>query len=72
MDTPKLITVGVIADELGVRPERIRRILSSRKHISPTAYAGHVRLFTSDVIALIRHELNAIDARKAARKGVRS
>ena len=69
---PKLVTVGVIAFELGVPVDRVSRILRSRPHIKPRAYAGHTRLFDNNAIALIRHELNAIDARKAARKGVRS
>ncbi len=69
---PKLITIGVIAEAVGASPDRIRRILQTRSHIRPAAYAGHTRLFTSNAIAQIRHELNAIDARKAAGKGVKS
>lgn len=61
---PKLITVGVIADTLGVTPDRVSRILQTRKHIQPTAYAGNTRLFTSNVIAQVRYELNAIDAKR--------
>ena len=68
-DAPKLITVGVIAEALGTSVERVTRVLRSRQYIRPAAYAGHVRLFTSDAIAQVRHELNAIDARRAG--GVR-
>jgi len=62
---PQLITVGVIAEAVGTTSERVRRLLRSRLYIRPAAYAGHVRLFTSDAIAHVRRELNAIDARRA-------
>lgn len=62
---PKLVTVGVIATELGVPIDRVCRILRSRPHIKPRAYAGNVRLFDNAAIAQVRHELNAIDARRA-------
>ena len=68
---PRLITVGVIADILNVTPDRVRRVLQTRKHIQPSAYAGQARLFTSDAIAQVRHELNAIDARRNFPRGVR-
>ena len=64
-EAPKLITVGVMADATGVTPNRIQRILQTRPHIRPVAYAGNVRLFTSTAIALVRHEINRIDARRA-------
>lgn len=62
---PKLVTVGVIAGELGVSVDRVCRILRTRPHIKPRAYAGNVRLFDNAAIAQVRHELNAIDARRA-------
>lgn len=62
---PKLVTVGVIAAELGVPVDRVSRILRARPQINPSAYAGNVRLFDNAAIAQIRHELNAIDARRA-------
>ena len=61
---PRLITIGVIAEELGETTERIDRVIRTRPHIKPAAFAGNVRLFTSDAIAQIRHELTAIDARR--------
>lgn len=61
---PSLITVGVIAEEVGTTPERVRRLLNSRKHIRPAAYAGQTRLFTSEAITQVRDELNQIDARR--------
>ena len=69
--TPRLVTVGVIASELGVPVARVCRILRTRLHIKPLAYAGNVRLFDNATIAHVRHELNAIDARSAkASEGV--
>jgi len=69
---PKLVTVGVLAAELGVPVDRICRILRSRPHIRPRAYAGNVRLFDNEAFSQIRHELDRIDARrKGVRQGVR-
>ena len=62
---PKLVTVGVIAAELGIPVDRVCRILRARPHIKPRAYAGNTRLFDKAAIARVRHELNAIDARRA-------
>lgn len=67
---PKLITVGVIAEELRVPIHRVTRILATRQHIQPSALAGNVRLYKRDAIAQVRHELSAIDARRHARQGV--
>lgn len=64
MIPPKLITVGVIAETLDVNPDRVRRILRTRRHILPAAYAGNTRLFTSEAISQIRRELDGIDARR--------
>ncbi len=64
-EPPKLVTVGVIAAELGMPVERVCRVLRARPHITPSAYAGYVRLFDNAAIAQVRHELNAIDARRA-------
>lgn len=62
---PRLVTVGVIAAELSVSVDRVSRVLRSRRHIKPTAFAGNVRLFANDAIAQVRHELHEIDARRA-------
>ena len=61
---PRLRTPGVIAEELGVSLSRVQYILRTRKHIKPTATAGRFRLYDRRVIAMIRHELHAIDARR--------
>ncbi len=66
---PKLITPGVISDRVGAPIHRVLHILSTRDHIRPSAYAGNVRLYDSDAVAEVRHELNAIDARRQIRGG---
>lgn len=62
---PQLITVGVLAQALGIPVDRVSRILRNRPHIRPRAYAGNVRLFDSEAIAQVRYEINRIDARRA-------
>ena len=62
---PKLVTVGVIAAELGVPVDRVCRILRARPHIEPRAYAGNVRLFDNATIAQVRQELSALEAHRA-------
>lgn len=64
-----LITSGSIVRNLGEPWHRVRRILETRPDIRPVAYAGRTRLYTKHTIARVRHELKAIDARRAARTG---
>lgn len=66
---PHLNTPGVIARELKVPLHRVLYILRTRKHIAPRAIAGKLRLFDERAVALIRHELNAMDARRSDREG---
>jgi hypothetical protein len=61
---PRLRTTGVIAAEIGESVSRVLYILRTRDHIRPTAVAGRFRLYDRDAVAMIRHELNAIDARR--------
>lgn len=61
---PKLRTVGIIARELGEPLHRVLHVLRTRRHIQPSARAGTLRLFDRAAVAMIRHELNAIDARR--------
>ncbi len=63
-DPPKLITPGVIAEELGKSLHRVLWVLATRKHIKPLARAGTIRLYDRCAVAMVRHELNAIDARR--------
>lgn len=61
---PSLLTPGRLAAELGVPLHRVLHILRTRDHIRPRARAGRLRLYSRDTLALLRHELNAIDARR--------
>jgi hypothetical protein len=67
--TPKLITPGVIAQELHEPLHRVLNVLATRQHITPAARAGTLRLYDRKAVAMVRHELNAIDAR-LCRQGV--
>jgi hypothetical protein len=66
---PKLVTVGVIAAELGVSVDRVARILRARPHIQPKAYAGNIRLFDNETVSQVRYEMNTINARRGMRGG---
>lgn len=59
---PGLITAGVIAHELRQPIHGIYYVLATRQHIRPKARAGTLRLYDRDALAMVRHELNAIDA----------
>ena len=60
----RLRTPGVLAADLDVPLHRVQYVLRSRAHITPSARAGRLRLYDREAVALIRHELNAIDARR--------
>ncbi len=60
---PFLDTSGRVAAKLGVPVHRVQYVLKSRQ-IVPSAFAGRLRLFNRAAVARIRHELNAIDARR--------
>ena len=66
--TPKLITPGVIAHELRQPLHRVLNVLSTRLHIQPAARAGTLRLYDRKAVAMVRHELNAIDARRCGQE----
>ncbi len=66
---PRLTTAGVIATELRVPLHRVLHVLATRQHIRPSARAGTLRLYDRRAVAMVRHELNAIDARRC-QKGV--
>jgi hypothetical protein len=61
---PTLITPGVIAIKLGAPLHRVLHVLSTRPHIKPSARAGILRLYDRKAVAMVRHELNAIEARR--------
>lgn len=64
---PTLITTGVIAHELGEPLHRILHVLKTRKEIYPAARAGTLRLYDRAAVARVRHEINAMDARRGRR-----
>lgn len=66
-EPPKLITSGAIAAELHEPLHRVLRVLATRKHIRPAAFAGTLRLYSRTAIAMVRYELNAIDAHRCRR-----
>lgn len=65
---PRLRTPGVIAQELGETVHRVQYVLRTRSHIKPAALAGRLRLYDLQAVAMVRYELNAIDARRARRE----
>jgi hypothetical protein len=69
---PQLITAGVIAAELHEPLHRVLNVLATRAHIQPAARAGTLRLYDRRAVAQVRHELNAIDARRCRRAEVLS
>lgn len=66
---PQLITAGVIAAELHEPLHRVQNVLATRQHIRAAARAGTLRLYDRQAVAMVRHELNAIDGRRC-RKAV--
>jgi hypothetical protein len=66
---PKLITPGVIAARLGQPLHRVLNVLAARRHIRPAARAGTLRLYHDQAVAMVRHELNTIDARRGVACG---
>jgi hypothetical protein len=69
--TPRLITPGIIAAELGEPLHRVLRVLATRPHIRPAARAGTLRLYDCRAVAMVRHELHAIDARRSHKEASR-
>ncbi|MFM9962867.1 MAG: hypothetical protein ACKV2Q_16780 [Planctomycetaceae bacterium] len=61
---PRLLSPGIIARELKVPLHRVLNVLATRQHIRPLARAGIIRLYERAAIAMVRQELNAIDARR--------
>jgi hypothetical protein len=61
---PRLVTAGVIAAELCEPLHRVLHVLATRRHIRPSARAGTLRLYDRRAMALVRAEINTIDARR--------
>lgn len=62
---PRLRTPGIIARELGESLQRVQYVLRTRPHIKPAALAGRLRLYDRQAVAMVRHEINAMEARRA-------
>jgi hypothetical protein len=62
-----LLTSGAIARLLRQPLRRVLNILATRPHIQSVGRAGVLRLYDAQVVAMVRHELNAIDARRCRR-----
>jgi hypothetical protein len=54
---------------LGEPLHRVLNVLGTRPHIRPAARAGTLRLYDKAAVAMVRHELGAIDARRPAQRG---
>ena len=60
---PQFLTAGRIARKLDTPLHRVLRVLRTREHIRPIGRCGNTRVFDQAALAMIRHELHAIDAR---------
>lgn len=58
---PRLLTPGVIADELDEPLHRVLHILATRSHIKPRARAGILRLYDRQAVGMVREALRSID-----------
>ncbi len=67
---PILTTAETIAAELGVSLRRVQRVLAARPHIRPAALAGTTLVYHRSSVAMVRHELNALDARREGSRHV--
>lgn len=47
---------------------RVQDVLATRRHIIPAARAGILRLYDRKALSMVRHAINAIDARKSGRE----
>jgi hypothetical protein len=48
----------------------VLHVLNTRQHIRPAARAGTLRLYDRQAVAMVRYELNAIDAKRCRRPEV--
>lgn len=65
---PRLITAGVIAADLRVPLHRVQHVLATRPRIRPSARAGTLWLYDRHAVAMVRYELNLIDARRCRKE----
>lgn len=58
-DPPRLLTVGLIAEQLSVPVHRVVYVLKTRRWIKPSAYAAGLRLYDRESLEAIRLQLEA-------------
>ena len=63
---PRLLTVTLIAERLGVPLQRVQNVIANRPHIRPRALAGNTRIYDAEALAMLRHEISKQDAQRAA------
>ena len=63
-EVPALLTVGVLAQELGVPVSKISYVLQSRPNLQECARAGTLRLFDRATAGKIGEELQLIEQRR--------
>lgn len=63
MEMETLLTVGQVARELSCPIWRVQYLLRARD-IKPTCRVGVLRLFQTDVVDVLRQELNVIKQRR--------
>jgi hypothetical protein len=61
--TTRLMTAGLIANQLGEPLHRVQRVLATRD-IRPAARAGTLRVYDRDAVERVRIALADIDARR--------
>jgi len=66
--TPRFRTLGDLAEECGISPQRADYIIRSRR-IPHQARAGIFRLFDAEAVHRLRIELRLQDARREGRNG---
>ena len=64
LDPPRLLTLGRMAEILRQPAHRLAYIIQTR-NISPSGYAGRLRVFDRAALARLRYELNLLDARQS-------
>ena len=65
---PVARTPGVIAREVDESLSRVLYVLNTRMHIRPIGRAGMLRLYNEQAVRQVRHELNAIAAKREAQR----
>jgi hypothetical protein len=59
----QLLTLGLMAEQLGCPAWKVDYLLRSRG-IKPIQRAGHLRIFSSEVVETLRRELDAMGQKR--------